>query len=461
MKKYMKFLAVALAAAGTTATLTGCSEEKVYELNAEALPLAADYADMVTITVDQSTNYATFSFNGKGVYPIWIIDGKTYSTSHTFSRYYRKAGEYGVEVKFGNGNGISVGTVERTFTVDNTQMSGWPGFVYDSEYNLFAKATKKEPSFFYAPGWAQIANPAWNFDGTTYTLTLPEATTDQWQAQMHVGTDICLQEGEHYDGSYIFTCSQDMSNITVKIHPDGDDDDAHSFFPATKVNVKAGEPQAFFFYDVPAAIDMNNLVYTFDFGGNPAGVEIIIENIVIKNHNDDDGTPVPDIPSTPEPNWVDVNSADNLWNGLGYNLTYFYADPSWSPYADPVLTEGNNSWSWALPQANTDQWQTQIVFHTELDLSDTSQLYDFKITLLSAKDLGGATVKLTQEDNDDTYFFAETYALTGGEPKTVWFASLQASKDPITKMKLVLDFGGTPADNEVTVSDIILQKHHD
>ena len=146
---------------------------------------------------------------------------------------------------------------------------------------------------------------------------------------------------------------------------------------------------------------------------------------------------------------------------MGYNLTYFYADPSWSPYADHVLTEGNNSWSWALPQANTDQWQTQIVFHTELDLSDTSQLYDFKITLLSAKDLGGATVKLTQEDNDDTYFFAETYALTGGEPKTVWFASLQASKDPITKMKLVLNFGGTPADNEVTVSDIILQKHHD
>lgn len=185
----------------------------------------------MTITVDQATNYATFSFNAPGVYPVWIIDGKSYSTSQSFTRYYRKAGEYSVEVKIGNANGISQGALTKTFTVDHTIMNGFAGFVYDQEANLWLGATKNDPSFYYAPGWAQIADPSYSFDGDAYTLSLPEATTDKWQAQMHIGTDICLNEGEGYDGSFIFTSTKDMNGVTLKIHPQGDDDDAHSFFP--------------------------------------------------------------------------------------------------------------------------------------------------------------------------------------------------------------------------------------
>ena len=229
-------------ALGGAMVFSACSEDSVYNVDINAVPMAADYADNINITVDQATNTAYFEFTGRGVYPVWIIDGKSYSSAHTFSRYYRKAGEYSVEVKIGNANGMSQGTLTKTFTIDKTAMNGFGGFVYESDFNLWNGATKKEPSFFYAPGWNQIANPAYSFDGDAYIVTLPEETTDQWQAQMHIGTDICLEEGKTYDGSFIFTSTMDMKNITLKIHPDGDDDDSHSFFPNQKINLTAGEP---------------------------------------------------------------------------------------------------------------------------------------------------------------------------------------------------------------------------
>lgn len=288
-------------ALGGAMVFSACSEDSVYNVDINAVPMAADYADNINITVDQATNTAYFEFTGKGVYPVWIIDGKSYSSAHTFSRYYRKAGEYSVEVKIGNANGMSQGTLTKTFTIDKTAMNGFGGFVYENDFNLWNGATKKEPSFFYAPGWNQIANPAYSFDGDAYTVTLPEATTEQWQAQMHIGTDICLEEGKKYDGSFIFTSTMDMKNITLKIHPDGDDDDSHSFFPNQKINLTAGEPATFWFSELEAVVPMDNLVFTLDFGGNPAGVEVTVENFVIKDHANDDGTVLPDLPSTPEP----------------------------------------------------------------------------------------------------------------------------------------------------------------
>ncbi len=450
-------------ALGGAMAFSACSEDSVYNVDINAVPMAADYADNINITVDQATNTAYFEFTGKGVYPVWIIDGKSYSSAHTFSRYYRKAGEYSVEVKIGNANGMSQGTLTKTFTIDKTAMNGFGGFVYESDFNLWNGATKKEPSFFYAPGWNQIANPAYSFDGDAYIVTLPEETTDQCQAQMHIGTDICLEEGKKYDGSFIFTSTMDMKNITLKIHPDGDDDDSHSFFPNQKINLTAGEPATFWFSELEAVVPMDNLVFTLDFGGNPAGVEVTVENFVIKDHANDDGTVLPDLPSTPEPDWADVNSADNLWAGCTFTNSFYYA-PGWSQIADPVLTFDGKNFSVELPTATTDQWQAQVMFHTDLS-ADTSTPYDFKITLKSNCDLGSVMVKLVQTDepdakHDSNFFFAETVALAADAPTTFWVAGVKAA-EAMHAISLVLDFGGCADNTVVEVSDIILQVHHD
>lgn len=111
--------------------VTSCSEDDYYNVDINGVPEASAYVDDVRISVDQETNTAYFEFTGKGVYPVWIIDGKSYSSNMTFNRYYRKAGDYSVEVKIGNGNGISQGTITKTFHIDKTQMNGFGGFVYD------------------------------------------------------------------------------------------------------------------------------------------------------------------------------------------------------------------------------------------------------------------------------------------------------------------------------------------
>lgn len=443
---------------------TACTEDKVYEVDVNAIPLASDYADAVLIDVDQNTNTATFSFNATGVYPVWIIDGKQYSTSHSMSRFYRKAGEYQVEVKVGNANGISQGAITKTFTVDKTQMNGFGGFVYESPFNLWTSATKQVNSFYYAPGWSQIADPVYNFDGDAYTLTLPEATTDQWQAQMHIGTDISLPQGELYDGSFIFTASKDMNNVTLKIHPDGDDDDAHSFFCNRKINLTAGEPETFWFHELPAVVPMNNLVFTLDFGGNPAGVEVIIENFVLKKSSDDDGTVLPEVPTTPEPVWVGVDSPDNLWSTAATNTTFYYA-PGWNQIADPVVDFTGKDFTVSLPEATFERWQCQVALHTDIKIDDPNMAYDFKVELESNTDLAGATIKLVQADepdkkHDGNFFFDERVDLAAGTRVKFWTASVKAP-EAMHAVDLVLDFGGNAAGTEIKVSNITLQVHHD
>ncbi|MBD5233159.1 MAG: hypothetical protein HDS65_03155 [Bacteroidales bacterium] len=464
MKKYIKALAAATLAFTGAVAMTACSEDKIYEVDINGVPMASDYEDAIEITVDQSTNTAYFTFNSPGVYPVWIIDGKSYTTSQSFSRYYRKAGDYTVEVKIGNANGISDGTLTKSFTINKTAMSGFGGFVFESEHNLWLGAERRV-EFWYAPGWNQIADPEYTLNEESFSLTLPEATTDQWQAQAHVKTDICLAEGESFDGSFIFTANKDIKNITLKLHPDGDDDDGHSFFCNQKINLEAGTPITYWFSDLTAVVPMDNLVFTFDFGGNPEGIEISVENIVLKNHSYDDGTILPEISTTPEPDWVSVTSPENLWNGATITPSFWYA-PGWNQIADPGFDMDGNSYTITLPEATFERWQCQVLLNTDIVITDPNVAYDFCCTIESNTALGAVMFKLVETDEGETkhdgnFYFADEAPVADGLSKFWRSTCLPAEGSAPHALSLVLDFGGNPAGVELTISNIILQVHHD
>ncbi len=188
---------------------------------------------------------------------------------------------------------------------------------------------------------------------------------------------------------------------TLKIHPDGDDDDSHSFFCNQKINLSAGEPVTYWFSNLPAVVPMNNLVFTLDFGGNPAGMEVTIENFVLKNHTNDDGTELPDLPTTPEPDWVDVNSPENLFAGMSYTPSFYYA-PGWSQLPDPDFSDnGNGSYTFGLPSATFARWQAQCLLNTDVVIPDASVAYDFTCTIESNADLV-AMVKVVETDEGET-----------------------------------------------------------
>lgn len=460
MKLYIKSLIFATMAMGAITTLPSCSEADIAVIDPNAVPEASQYADNVEISVDQDTNTATFRFTGSGVMPAWYIDGKLVSSTFEFTKYYRKAGTYKVELKVGNANGYSFGSVEKEFTVNKTKMTGFAGYQFDSEFNLYKKSANRSVSFYYAPGWQAINPVDHSLTEDALTINMPVATTDKWQAQAHLKTDISLKEGESYDGSVIITSTTDLNNITVKIHPDGDDDDGHSFFPQQKVSVKAGEPQAFWFSELPAVVDMNNVVFTFDFGGNPENTQVTVENIVIKNHKDDDGTVVPAPEPKPTGNWVDVASADNIWSGATVEEMFFYYAPGWAQIANPEVEFTGKDAIVTLPSATFEQWQAQMAFRTNIGIADTETSYDFMCVLKSNNALPGVTVKLTQTGDDNNFFFAEKVALKANEPVVFSMLNMKAPK-PMEKVSLFFDFGGNPADTKVEISKIILQKHHD
>ena len=122
MKRIWQYIAIAALAVSAAA----CTPE--YPIpNQAGLPQASDLD--VNILVDQETNYVTFVMNNKGVVPVWIfgdqkIDGKAskkYSyTDNNVTLRFREAGEHTVEVKAYNANGISQGSLVKTFTLDNT-----------------------------------------------------------------------------------------------------------------------------------------------------------------------------------------------------------------------------------------------------------------------------------------------------------------------------------------------------
>ena len=96
---------------------SGCKDVTYIHPSESGIPLATDLD--VKIDVDQNLNQVTFSITNKACMPVWIIDDKVYSTVNGAKRIYARAGEYTVDIKVANANGISDGTITRSFTINN------------------------------------------------------------------------------------------------------------------------------------------------------------------------------------------------------------------------------------------------------------------------------------------------------------------------------------------------------
>lgn len=460
MKNIYRYIRAALLMVTMTFCLISCSTEDFPSPNEAGIPLAANYEDAIQISVDQETNYVKFSFEGKGVTPVWIVDGKTYSSSMSWEKYYRKAGDYTVDVRIANANGMSDGSITKTFHIDKTIMTGFGGFVYDSPYNIWKSATIAAPTFYYANSdWSARPNPQYTFDGEAYTVTLPQSTTERWQAQMGLVTNFGSSADKQYDFSVIFTSTKDHPAVMVKLVDSRDGKPYEdTFLFAKTIKLEANEPVCFW-REAVAGIDIPNLKLVLDFGGNADNTDITVESIVFKDHANDDGTVVPEV-EEPEPNWVDLNSADNLWHGINFTSSFYYG-PNWSQIADPAFTVNGTEYTVVLPTATFQQWQSQIHLTPDNLATTAADSYDFKVILNASNDVNEATIKFVKvgesDEDKNTYVFVKQFDLTAGTDITA--KVINAKGLDISQTKLVFDFGGNPANTTVVIKDIILQKH--
>ncbi len=174
------------------------------------------------------------------------------------------------------------GTVLPTLPDEPEQPVSW--VPVDSPDNLFHGCTWTN-SFYYAPGWAQIADPEVKVDGSTITVVLPEATTDQWQAQVAFHTDITTSADKLYDFRVTFYSNKEHPGVTFKCVLSGGGDNDNVFYMADRLKIPEYEDVTYSWIGLPG-IDMDKMSVFLDFGGNQAGTEIQIKDIIIQEHRE-------------------------------------------------------------------------------------------------------------------------------------------------------------------------------
>ncbi len=341
------------------------------------------------------------------------------------------------------------------------------GFDANSDYNMW-KGITPSMEFWYAPGWTQIADPGFVDAGNDYTIDLPQATTDQWQAQVKFHTDLTTSASSNYDFSAIFNSDKDLNGATVKLVLDGDDG---VFYFTDRINLKAGEDYIFWKSDMPG-IDMNKVMLVLDFGGCQENTVVNVSNIVLKDHANDDGTILPeekpDTPDVPVKDW-DVNASSNLWlpveTGQSFiSVTPWFADNGWGQIADPSWKHENGEWSLSIPDGmGGSQWQGQFPINTTLKASKNKK-YNFYCVIEADADCPGVTIKLTETDDPDgtkhdgNFFFADRHEVKADVPFIYKAKGVSLSQNDAHALSLFFDFGGTPAGTNIKISNIYFEE---
>ena len=333
------------------------------------------------------------------------------------------------------------------------------GFNYNHEANLWKPVDAEGAhsySFFYAPGWTQIADPEVSCAGGKYTFSLPSATSEQWQAQCFIipTTDLPLSAATNYDFSCILNSSTDIKKVTLKLTDTANDG---NFLFTENVNLTAFEDYVFYLSDLPG-IDAAAVKMVFDFGGNPDNTEVTIKRIVLKDHAIDDGTHKGGASGENPGGGLDTSGTD-IWDNAKVSYTWWYSMADWSGTLTPEISTISNGWKVVIPEGiGGSEWQGQTHFTLDAPAS-AAKKYDFCVTLNSSAACT-CTVKLAWEgnDKDHAFFYDGNVALSAYED----FQYIQSGVSPdadYDKLALFIDLGRTPAGAEVEIKDIHLYEH--
>ena len=342
------------------------------------------------------------------------------------------------------------------------------GFDANSDFNLW-KGVTPEATFYFAPNWSPDRTAemqaTYNDKGNDYTVTVPDAAFDRWQAQMHLHTTgVETSAANHYDFSCIFVADADIDGVTVKVTNEADNE---AIIDVDNISLKAGKEYVFWKSDVEGK-DLSPVKIVFDFGHATGATNISISNIVLKDHANNDGTIVSESgegggEDKPKMDW-DYNSGANLWKAVDDGTLfdafgYWFADDGWGELPNqPVATHDGDTYEITLPEGmGGSQWQGQYHIDTKLTAS-ASKAYNFYFVMETDQDCPGVTVKLT--DAGDSNFFCEgRHDVKADEPFIFKLegATLKEGKDA-EAIRLFFDFGGSPAGTHVKISKIYFEE---
>ena len=338
------------------------------------------------------------------------------------------------------------------------------GFDANSDFNMW-KGIEPNATFYFNPGWASERTgemeAAYVGGVNDYTVTVPDACADRWQAQFHLHTNLNINAATNYDFSVIFNADKDIDGVTIKLT---DEADADAIIDVDNVSLKAGQDVVFWKSDL-AGKDLSNVKLVFDFGHATEATKINISSVVLKDHANYDGTIVSgggDNPDAPKMDW-DYESGANLWKAVDDGTLfdafgYWFADDGWSQIPNNEATHNGDAYEITIPDGiGGSQWQGQFHIDTKLTAS-AAKAYNFYFVLEADNDCPGVTVKLT--DSGDSNFFCEgRHDVKADEPFIFKLegATLKEGIDA-SAIRLFFDFGGSPAGTHVKISKIYFEE---
>lgn len=337
------------------------------------------------------------------------------------------------------------------------------GFDASSDFNMW-KGITPNATFYFNPGWATERTgemeASYVQGNNDYTVTVPDACSDRWQAQFHLHTGLNISAANNYDFSVIFNADKDIDGVTVKVTNEADND---AIIDVDNVSLKAGQDVVFWVSDA-AGKDLDQVKVVFDFGHATEATTINVSNIVLKNHADDDGTVVPEGGEEEKPtmDW-NYESGANLWKAVddgtvASEFAYWFADDSWTQIASPECVHNGDTYELTMPDGiGGSQWQGQFHIDTKLTAS-ASKAYNFYCVVEADADCAGITFKLT-DGGDSNFLLEERIPVKADEPLIVKREGLTLKEGADADvLRMFFDFGGTPAGTHVKISKIYLEE---
>ena len=342
------------------------------------------------------------------------------------------------------------------------------GFDANSDFNLW-KGVTPDATFYFAPNWSPDRTAemqaTYTEKGNDYSVTVPDAAFDRWQAQMHLHTTgVETSAANHYDFSCIFVADADIDGVTVKVTNEADNE---AIIDVDNISLKAGKEYVFWKSDVEGK-DLSPVKIVFDFGHATGATNISVSNIVLKDHANNDGTIVSGEgegggDDKPTMDW-NYEAGSNLWKAvddgtLFADFGYWFADDGWGELPNqPVASHDGDAYELTLPEGmGGSQWQGQFHIDTKLTAS-AAKNYNFYFVMETDNDCPGVTVKLT--DSGDSNFFCEGRHDVKGDEPFIFKLEGATLKDGVdaTAIRLFFDFGGSPAGTHVKISKIYFEE---
>lgn len=462
MKYTNKLIANGLAA-GVLLAMSACSEEHVNEPSMAGLPQASDY--QIGIAVDDLNNVELniLDKNGNhamGVYPIWYVNGSERpSTALTYRDLITIAGEYPVEMKVGNSNGVSDGTVTATIHIDKT--------IFD--FAPYMKTLTDGKSKQWAVDGTKDGNMGCGPDGSNPTGWWNGGPGCKEAEGVYANVLTFADNGEEKSGVYIFdpgTAGTFYVNTGVHALPgyevNNPDDGADFRVAASTVETTftLSPEGASLYLTLPANTPFPYVPSEAGFASPKYRIAAFSKNeITLVQELDGIAWQYIIAPKAQADVTVTGFKYDfehNLWKDAEVTVaSTWFADGSWTelPSQPEVTVTANKGIALHVPDATgVDQWQGQVHVETNIEVH-AGTTYDFSCRVNVPK-AGLVTVKPQKTGDDDTFFTANRVEVEPGG-SIVWFSDVEGFDGTL---KIAFDFAGYGG-CDIEVDNIVFKEH--